>query len=152
MNLDYETPRTRPWLIDVNVGTVVLSSLLVYCALSIMTLPFIDSLWLGEIPVIALIQVPKTAVAGWLRTHVVMPVIRMLGLSRGSFSPDYSVARPYALAIVYAVPLAIVFACVRGRGETARPYRRWSLALLLLAVIDYCLTLRIAGGPGLSIY
>jgi hypothetical protein len=152
MNLDYETSRARPWLIDLNSRTLLLRSLLVYCVLSILTLPFIDSLWLGEIPVIALVQVPKTFFAGWLRTDVVMPLIRTLGLSRGSFSPDYSLARPYALAIAYLLPLAIVFAFVRLRGEAARRYRLWSLALLLAAAIDFCLTLLLAGGPGLSIY
>jgi len=125
MNLDYQTPRPRRRLIDVNARVLPLRSLLVYCAVSILTLPFINRVWFGEIPVIALIQVPKTRFVGWLRTDVVMPVIRMLGLSRGSFSPDYLLARPY---------------------------RAWCIALLLAAAIDYCLTLALAGGPGLSIY
>src|SRR6185503_21078749 len=70
-----------------------------YCGLSCLTLPFIGKFWLGELPVLATLQLPKIAVAGWLRTHVVMEAIQWLGLSKGSFSPDYILARPYALAI-----------------------------------------------------
>jgi hypothetical protein len=37
-----------------------------------------------------------------------MVAIQHLGLSRGSFSPDYILARPYALAIAYLIPLSIL--------------------------------------------
>src|SRR4028119_924563 len=81
------------------VGTHSRPAVTAYFVASILTLPFLDALWLGEVPVLALVQVPKTAFAGWLRTDVVMPAIVALGQSRGSFSPDYLLARPYALAL-----------------------------------------------------
>ena len=57
---------------------------LTYCVVSIVTLPFIGSVWLGEIPPLTLIQIPKIGLASWLRQHVGMEVIKMLGLSKGS--------------------------------------------------------------------
>src|SRR4029078_5978016 len=79
-----------------------------YCALSCLTLPFIGRVWLGELPVLAVIQLPKIALADWLRTHVVMEAITFLDFSRGSCSPDYILARPYALAIAYLIPMAVI--------------------------------------------
>src|SRR5262245_30675924 len=96
--LDYEpttkqtTPRGR-W------GKLVLQLLAAYFVACIVTLPFVDSWWIGELPPLAVIQLPKTALADWLRSDVVMPMIRAFGLSRGSFSPDYGMARPYGLVL-----------------------------------------------------
>jgi hypothetical protein len=75
------------------------------CIISILTLPLMNVVWLGEIPLLALIQLPKIAVASWLREHVVMEVIKILGWSKGSFSPDYMTARPYGLGLAYSIPL-----------------------------------------------
>jgi hypothetical protein len=48
-----------------------------YFTLTCLTLPFAGRVWWGEIPVLALIQIPKIAAAEWLRTHVVMELITM---------------------------------------------------------------------------
>ncbi len=81
-----------------------------------------------------------------------MAAIRRLGLSRGSFSPDYILARPYALAIAYLIPLGILLATLWVRKRLAPPYRHWTIALILVAIVDFCFTLTFAGGPGSSIY
>ena len=60
-----------------------------YFLISALTLPFIGKVWFGEIPVLGLIQLPKVAVAKFFRKEVVMDLIRLLGFSSGSFSPDY---------------------------------------------------------------
>lgn len=124
-----------------------------YCVFSTLTLPFISSLWLGELPLLAFIQVPKVSVAGWLRTEVVMEAIRILGLSKGSFSPDYSMARPYALAITYLIPMAIIAVI---SWHSLRPvHQKRGLAVLVFfiaAAIDYVFTLIFAQGQSLTIY
>ncbi len=130
----------------------VLRSLIVYFIASVLTLPFLDTLWLGEVPLLALVQLPKTALASWLRTDVVMEAMRTLGVSQGSFSPDYIVARSYALTITYVIPLGILFATQWVRTRMGLPYRRWSCILLLVAALDFCFIVVFAGGPGFTIY
>lgn len=130
-------------------ATVMLWVVLGYFLLSAITLPFLDHLWLGELPVLALIQLPKVALANWLRVHVVMEAIRAGGWSAGSFSPDYILARPYALALVYLPPMAAFASVALGAGAG---FRRLALVLIGVAVLDYVLTLWLAGGPGLTIY
>ncbi len=131
---------------------VLLKSLSAYGVVSALTLPLLDRLWLGEMPLLALIQVPKVEFAQWLCRNVVMTAIQRLGLSRGSFSPDYILARPYALAITYLLTLGILIATVWVRTRKAAPYRHWSYVLIIVAFLDYWFTLIFAGGPGLSIY
>ena len=150
IELDYAAPERRS-LVG-RLGWVAMSALLVYFVISLVTLPFLDALWFGELPVLALPQLPKTLLAGWLRTGVVMPVIRAAGLSSGSFSPDYLLARPYALAIAYGLVVGPVLGVSRWCERGNAPSRRWVWAILIAAVADYGTTLWLAGGPGLSIY
>lgn len=124
-----------------------------WCALSCLTLPFIGRVWLGELPILAVIQLPKIAIAGWLRTHVVMETITFLGFSRGSFSPDYILARPYALALAYLIPLAFIgVASLRRFRFRDEQLGFVAVALLVMAVIDYVCTLTFADGRFLTIY
>ena len=123
-----------------------------YCCLSMLTLPFLNSLWLGEVPVLAVIQLPKTLPAIWARTGIVMPAIRVLGVSRGSFSPDYILARPYGLLLVYLVPAAAIAGCAFVSTPAPKSGKRLPALVLVLLSIDYVLTLMLAGGPGLTVY
>jgi hypothetical protein len=43
-----------------------------YFVICAVTLPFLDTLWLGEFPVLALIQLPKVALAKWCQHELVM--------------------------------------------------------------------------------
>ena len=151
MELDYQKPADRRVPAEHTVYSTLLNLLAAYFVLSSLTLPFIGEWWLGSIPPFALIQVPKTEPADWLRTDAVMPAIRRLGVSRGSFSPDYTLARPYALAIVYVVPFAPA-AVVWFRTRPARRFRRLILVVLVLGVVDYAMTLVFAESRSLTIY
>lgn len=140
-----------------SVVRILLWSSIAYFLVSIITIPFAGSLWWGEMPLLALIQVPKLSSAIWFRTSVVMPWIVKLGYSAGSFSPDYLLARPYGLLFPYALfliamllVLGVRFALVprSQRRRTAVPF----MVSLLLAIIDYLMILRFAGGPGFSMY
>jgi hypothetical protein len=131
----------------------VLWFLVGYCAISCLTLPFIGRVWLGELPVLAVIQLPKIAVAGWLRTHVVMETITFLGFSRGSFSPDYILARPYALALTYLIPMVVIgFIGLRRSRFIDRRRNFVTVIFLVAAAIDYVFTLIFADGRYLTIY
>lgn len=130
----------------------LLYAALAYCVLSSLTVPFLNSLWLGELPVLAVIQVPKVGLAQKLLTGVLMPALTALGWSRGSFSPDYIMLRPYALALAYLIGLFFVYTILALRTRLRPPYRRWALILLALAAVDYILTLYFANSRGLSIY
>ena len=122
-----------------------------YAVVSTVTLPFAGSLWLGELPLLALIQLPKLWPAGWLRTHVIMAAMKSLGYSTGSFSPDYIAARPYALALVYAAAIAVVL-IVRGCASRGQIPSRIMFAALLALGIDFGFTLVFASGRNLTLY
>lgn len=130
----------------------VLRALVVYGTISVLTLPFLDSFWWGEFPLLAVFQVPKASFAHLIRNWIVTDVVIPLGWSRGSRSPDYTLARPYALAMAYLIPLTIVIAVLWGRRRFDKPYVRWICALIALVVLDYFMTLALASGPGLSFY
>lgn len=149
--LDYEatTQRARP---RADLGQLTLRAVTVYFVASIATLPFLDSLWMGEVPLLALVQLPKVAVADGMRRGVVMPAIRWMGLSSGSFSPDYVRARPYALALAYLLFFGLVFLIVWIGGRRVSSARRWRWIALSAAVIDFGMTVWFARGPGLSVY
>jgi hypothetical protein len=125
-----------------------------YFALSCLTIPFAGRLWSGEIPVLALIQIPKIAVAEWLRTHVVMELITFLGFSSGSFSPDYLLARPYALAIAYLLVIVVLSVLGWGFGFRLSDQRQRiaTAAFLVMVATDYVFTFTFGGGPGFTIY
>ena len=119
----------------------ILVIMILYCIVCSLTLPFVNALWLGEIPPLAIVQLPKIQLADWLRSGLVMRAIEALGYSRGSFSPDYIRARPYALAIAYLIPLGLVIVPTWLRTHLARPFRKLILRLLFVAAIDYGVTL-----------
>lgn len=125
---------------------------LVCCGLSIVTLPFIDWVWLGEIPLLALIQSPKLTVAHWCRSEMVMPAIKSLGFSHGSFSPDYTLARPYGLLLTYAIPVVLAGASLLLPGCCGDRSRRLVLWLLLALAVDAVCTWFLTAQRGLSLY
>ena len=151
MDLDYQKPADHRVPAEHTVYSTLLKLLAAYFLVSSLTLPFMGRWWFGSIPPLALIQVPKIEPANQLRTDAVMPAMRRLGLSRGSFSPDYGLARPYALAIVYVIPFALA-ALVWLRTRPSRRFRGLTLAMLVLAVVDYATTLIFADSRSLTIY
>lgn len=134
----------RPFAIKLIIG---------YFVLSILTLPSLNRFWFGEFPILGVIQIPKTLLAHWLRREVVMRAIVALGLSNGSFSPDYIAARFPGLLLAYLILLGSVYIVVWIRTRMASPYRRLSVILLATAVVDFVVTVEFTGGRGgLTIY
>jgi hypothetical protein len=128
--------------------------LIIYYLVSIVTLPALNAIWYGELPLLAVIQLPKVEPARYLRTHVVMPLIQDLGLSRGSYSPDLTLASPLALAIVCLVPMLLLLAYLLCQRGFFRRHIRLVAAVAVLAIIDFGWTLMFASPAhgGLSIY
>ncbi len=129
-----------------------LKVLVLYFVVSMGTLPFVNAIWWGELPALAIPQIPKLFVASWLGTDIVMPAIAVLGYSRGSFSPDFVLARPYALALAYLFLVVGLLTAVWLRSPSARKYRRWTCLLIAAAAADYFLTLKFATQPALTLY
>jgi hypothetical protein len=140
----------RDWLSRM-MRPVMLKSLIAYFVISAATIPFLDELWFGEFPVLALIQIPKVALARWCQ-DLVMRGMHLAGLSRGSISPDLIASRPWGLLLAYVLALGPVFAFLWYR-RCKRPSRdRTPWVLAAVVVIDFTLMLLLAGGPGLTIY
>lgn len=110
-----------------------------------------NALWIGELPLMVLIQIPITASAHWCRDHVVIPVIRWAGYSL-SASPESIMARPYGLALVYFPILAIAIAAFLWRWRRDRAVDYLAILVFAAAIINYFMMLRFAGGPGLTFY
>ena len=133
-------------------GAFVMKAALIYCAVSLATLPFMNAVWLGELPLLAVPQVPKVELANWLRSDVLIPAAGQLGLSRGSQSPDWVMTRPYALALTYLLVLGLL-AAIAAVTRRSRPVgRSWRWLLLGAFLADYIATLTFAGGPILHVY
>jgi hypothetical protein len=128
--------------------------LIVYYLISIVTLPALNAIWVGEMPLLAVIQLPKVETAKFLRTHVVMPLIQDLGLSRGSYSPDLTLASPFAMAFVCLVPMLLLLVYVLCQRDFFRRHIRLVAAVAVLAMVDFGWTLMFASSRngGLSIY
>ena len=135
----------------------LLRSSIIYFLVSIGTIPIAGSIWLGELPLLALIQVPKLAPAIWFRSYVVMPWIVKLGYSAGSFSPDYLMARPYGLLFPYVIFILLILLMLVLRLVLVPRLQRERMGILVFlslffAAGDYLMILWLAGGPGFTMY
>jgi len=86
-----------------------------YYAISALTLPFANAIWVGELAPLAFIQLPK-AITKSLAHDTLMSVVNALGMSQGSFSPDYLATHNWAMGVMMAAPallLVSVFMLVR---------------------------------------
>ena len=82
-----------------------------------------------------------------------MEAITFLGFSQGSFSPDYILARPYALAIVYLIPMVIIGVIGLRRFQFVDGRRGFVMvAFFIAAAVDYLFTLIFTNGRSLTIY
>lgn len=123
----------------------------VYLLVSSLTFPIIDWWWIGEFPPLAVLQFPKLEFAGWLRQRVVMPVIGWLGLSQGSFSPDYILASPYALALAYVIPAILIVVVLLSSRTLKKMHLVWLTIAAVTAVIDF-IVLQCLGSNSLTLY
>src|SRR6266478_8860495 len=129
-----------------SAASISLALLNGYLLASILTWPFLNRWWIGKLAALAVPQLPKVFFAEWFRVYVVMNLIKWLGFSAGSYSPDHIAARPYALALAYLIPLCILLTILFVRTRLAPSCRRPALVLVCLAIVDYFATLHFANG------
>ena len=123
-----------------------------YFVISIVTIPSVNSIWIGDLPVLAVIQTPKTTPANSIRYYYAAGLAKKLNISKGSFSPDYEFARPFALIIVYAFPLLALMLSYALFIKDKKGSGKYILVLLFFSVLDYFYTLYFSHTPSLTIY
>jgi hypothetical protein len=152
VELEYRSPSTDHRDHEGTLYRILLKSACGYLLLSSVTIPFSNAIWVGELPLLALVQVPKVSLANWLRHLMVMHVLVPIGLSRGSYSPNWTLARPAALAVAYVMPLILLLGVVLWRRGAGKSWRKWLLLVMVLAVVDYFMTLAFASTRALTLY
>ena len=126
---DHEVQRW-PWIL----GLCACS----YYAASALTLPFVNAIWFGELPPLALIQLPKSFLKSAVH-EILMSLLNYFGMSRGSFSPDYIATHDWAMGVMTAAPalLLVAFFLILRRVS----YRQKLIAMVLIcASIDGIVT------------
>lgn len=101
-----------------------------YYVTSATTLPLVDLVWFGEIPPLAVVQLPKAVIKSVVHDFLLAEVQR-LGLSRGSRSPDYIMTHGWAMGIMLIVPALLLTAVLLLAPRV--PYRRVLIGILLSA-------------------
>jgi hypothetical protein len=120
-----------------------------YFLVSALTLPFVNKLWFGEIPPLAIVQLPKSFFKSIVH-QVLMSMVNSFGLSRGSFSPDYIATHGWAMIATVSVPalfVIMVFSLMRSL-----PRRRLIGAILICAALDAVVTLWFDSVSNLKLY
>jgi hypothetical protein len=126
--------------------------LMTYFVISMVTIPFINLIWIGDGAILAGIQFPKIIPANSIRYYYSAGLAEKLNISKGSFSPDYGFSRPYALIIVYAFPLLALVLYYALFIKNRKGNGKYILVLLFLSVLDYFCTLYFSHTPSLTIY
>jgi hypothetical protein len=121
-----------------------------YWCLSVLTLPFVDIFWMGEMAIFAPIQLPKS----WLKSQVqdmMVSLLPALGLDRGSPSPNLILTHPWAMGVMLAAP-AILLLCLLVSVPSVPHRHRRILIVLLLAGADAAVTVAFCMYSRLSIF
>jgi len=123
----------RRWPVIVGAGMCI------YYAISALTLPFADDVWFGEVPPLAIIQLPKSFLKSVVH-DVLMSCVSALGLSRGSFSPDFIATHGWAMGIMTTAPALLLVAVFLFMPRVLHR-RKLIAAILICASIDTIVTL-----------
>ena len=121
-----------------------------YYAASAATLPFANTWWVGEVPVLSLIQTPKAI----LLSAIHQPLFHIFGssnLSHGSHSPDYMTTHGWAMVVMLTAP-ALVLVAVLFYQLSAPTRRRWIAFLVLLAALDGVTTMLFENYSNLKLF
>ncbi len=143
-------PRVTLRLVWRHVLTVLISGASVYYAVSACTLPFADSVWMGEIPLLAIPQLPKSLVHEYAQDFL-MWLLRITGFSSGSPSPDMITTHSYAMLAITTLPLTLLIG-LATLTRSLRSVRRPFLLLVLLAGIDAGVSVWFDQTSNLSLY
>jgi hypothetical protein len=90
-----------------------------YYTTSILTLPFANDWWIGEMPVFAIVQIPKIKLMSVFHNALVS-LLPTLGLASGSASPDLILTHPWALGLTVTLPALTLFCSITLLRRVAR--------------------------------
>ena len=122
----------------------------VYYGISAMTLPFTNAVWCGEVPLLAILQIPKSFIKFVIQDFL-LHAVNVLDLSQGSASPDYIATHGWAMVIMAAAPallLVAVFAFLRHD----RMRNRLIAVVLIFASIDAIVTIWFDSSSSLKLF
>ena len=122
----------------------------VYYVASAVTLPFANKLWVGEAPILALLQLPKSFLKSVIH-DALLYAVHSLGWSRGSASPDYGMTHPWAMIGMLTIP-ALLVACVIFVSQSDRKRTPVLVAVVTCAAIDTIVTLWFDSSFSLKLY
>ncbi|MEQ8785248.1 MAG: hypothetical protein RIC55_03080 [Pirellulaceae bacterium] len=120
-----------------------------YFLVSALTLPFVNEIWFGEAPPLAIVQLPKSFFKSLVH-HVLLSMINWLGLSRGSPSPDYIATHGWAMIATVSVPALLVIMVLSLMQSS--PRRRLIGAILICAALDAVVTLWFDSASSLKLF
>tara|TARA_R100000789_G_C3005279_1_gene149884 strand:+ start:408 stop:893 length:486 start_codon:yes stop_codon:yes gene_type:complete len=128
----------------------LIGSACVFYILSAITLPFANKVWIGEIPILGLLQLPKAFLKSVIHDALLIAV-QQFGWSAGSQSPDYIMTHLWAMIIMTVGPALILLITLLYFGTE----RRWVLPLIALiscATIDAVVTLGFDAWSNLKLF
>ena len=129
------------------VGLAVIFA--VYYVTSILTLPFANEVWFGELPIFAVVQLPKIYLNSVIQDAMIS-LLPLLGLNSGSASPDLILTHPWALGVTVTLPPLTVI-CVLMLSRHLR-YSRLTGAVILIGAIDAIVTWWFDSSSSLSLF
>ena len=122
----------------------------VHYGISAITLPFANAVWIAEIPLLAVFQIPKSFIKS-VSQDCLLSLIHGHDLSRGSASPDYIATHGLAMFIMVATP-ALLLASVLALDIRGRKRIRLITAVLLFATVDALVTIWFDSSFSLKLY
>ncbi len=138
------TPSARRWPVIVTLCACV------YYGISAITLPFVNSVWFGEIPPLAVFQFPKPFIKAIVH-DLLLDAMHFLGISYGSASPDYGATHFWAMGIMVAAPAFFIVA-VFAVLPRDRMRNKLIAAVLFFASIDAIVTICFDYSSSLKLY
>ena len=121
-----------------------------YWILSAVTLPMVRHAWLGSIPVLAPLQLPKVFLKS-LAHESFSHAVNTFGWSTGSASPDYAMIHPWAMVLMLTFP-AFGLICATVYRRTGRTRNIALVAIITSASLDALVTLRFDALSSLKIF
>ncbi len=110
----------------------------IYYAVSALTLPFVNVIWVGELPPLALIQLPKSFLKSGVH-KILMLSLNVFGMSRGSFSLDYIATHDWAMGVMTVATAWLFVACILLLRRVS--YRQKLVSIVLIcALVDGIVT------------
>jgi hypothetical protein len=122
----------------------------IYYLLSALTLPIVNKLWFGELPLFGIVQLPKSFLKSIVH-DALMFVMNGVGLSRGSFSPDYIATHGLAMVVMTTAPALLLIVVLKLFRRL--PHRGRLIAVVFVcATIDAVVTLWFDAVSSLKLY